>query len=86
MYGFDVGIIKSALALVDSGSIPRRDSRLLIASRDPPIGTPVQEVGGSSTLALDILLSKGPLRLFCIPGVIAALDFLAVSGFIVSVQ
>lgn len=58
-YSFDVDIIKvvptpalvpSASALIDSRSIPRTDSRLLIASTDPPIGTPIQKVGGSSTL------------------------------------
>ena len=54
-YNFDVEIkvstpalALSVSALTDSRSIPRIDSRLLIASRDPPIGTPVQKVGGSS--------------------------------------
>ena len=58
-YSFDVEIIKvvptpalvpSASALIEPRSIPRTDSRLLIASRDPPIGTPIQKVGGSSGL------------------------------------
>ena len=64
-YSFDVEIIKvvstpalvpSASAPIEPRSIPRTDSRLLIASRDPPIGTPIQKVGGSSNFrTLDIL-------------------------------
>lgn len=54
-YSFDVvpsrALKPSVSALVDSRSIPKMDSRLLTASRDPPIGTPIQKVGGSSTLA-----------------------------------
>ena len=50
-YSFDVEIkavrtpapAPSVSALIGSRSIPKMDSRLLIASRDPPIGTPKQK-------------------------------------------
>lgn len=59
-YSFDIEVefptpapVPLFSALVDSRSIPRIPSRLLIASRDPPIGTSIQKVGGSSTDTLD---------------------------------
>lgn len=67
-------------ALGDSRSIPKIDSRLLMASRDPPIGTPIQKVGGSSTEYPRYVAEKKPSRMVCIPSAFAAFKFLESRG------
>ena len=73
-YIFDIEVKVPTPALMDSRSIPKMDSRLLIASRDPPIGTPIEKVGGIVRTTPDIQALKqkdaygwsaflGPLRL-----------------------